>query len=246
MTKDDIFARIVDILQQTFDIEPARITRESRLGEDLDIDSIDAVDLIVQLKPLVADPSPTAPLLEALQDDPSEYVRRSVANHLNDIAKDHPARVADWLERHLPDASPERRALLRHASRTLIKRGDARVLAAWGQGAVLAGSARLQLGAARLCLGDTLELTAELRSTDRRAQALVVDLVIHHVKANGSTSPKVFKGWQLRLAPGEERCLTKRHAVRPITTRVYHPGWHRVELQVNGQVLAEAGFELVC
>jgi acyl carrier protein len=53
MTKDDIFARIVEILNQTFDIEPARITRESRLGEDLDIDSIDAVDLIVQLKPLV-------------------------------------------------------------------------------------------------------------------------------------------------------------------------------------------------
>ena len=53
MTKDDIFARIVEILNQTFDIEPARITRESRLGEDLDIDSIDAVDLLVQLNPLV-------------------------------------------------------------------------------------------------------------------------------------------------------------------------------------------------
>jgi len=53
MTKDDIFAKIVEILQQTFDIEPERIRRESRLGEDLDIDSIDAVDLIVQLKPLV-------------------------------------------------------------------------------------------------------------------------------------------------------------------------------------------------
>ena len=53
MTKDDIFAKIVEILQQTFDIDPARIKPEARLGEDLDIDSIDAVDLIVQLKPLV-------------------------------------------------------------------------------------------------------------------------------------------------------------------------------------------------
>ncbi len=53
MTKADIFAKIVEILQQTFDIEAARIKPESRLGEDLDIDSIDAVDLIVQLKPLV-------------------------------------------------------------------------------------------------------------------------------------------------------------------------------------------------
>jgi 3-methyladenine DNA glycosylase AlkC len=56
----------------------------------------------MQLKFLVADPSPTLPLLEALQDDPSEYVRRSVANHLNDIAKDHPGVVADWLERTCP------------------------------------------------------------------------------------------------------------------------------------------------
>ena len=82
----------------------------------------------MQLKALIADPAPTLPLLEALQDDPSEYARRSVANHLNDIAKDHPALVVDWVERHLSGATPERRALLKHASRTLIKQGDARML----------------------------------------------------------------------------------------------------------------------
>ncbi len=60
----------------------------------------------LQLKSLIADPTPTLPLLEALQDDASEYVRRSVANHLNDIAKDHPQLIAQWLERHLPGASP--------------------------------------------------------------------------------------------------------------------------------------------
>src|SRR5687768_3842006 len=59
----------------------------------------------LQLRPLIADPRPTLPLLRALQDDPSAYVRRSVANHLNDIAKDHPALVADWLDAHLPAAS---------------------------------------------------------------------------------------------------------------------------------------------
>jgi hypothetical protein len=64
------------------------------------------------------------------------------------------------------------------------------------------------------------------------------------VKANGSTSPKVFKGWNLTLAPGETRTLVKRHAVRPITTRVYHSGEHRVELQVNGAVVAAAVFAL--
>ena len=53
MSKDDLYRRISDILQNTFGIEPERISMDARLGEDLDIDSIDAVDLIVQLKPLL-------------------------------------------------------------------------------------------------------------------------------------------------------------------------------------------------
>lgn len=198
----------------------------------------------LQLRPLIADPAPTLPLLAALQDDPSPCVRRSVANHLNDIAKDHPAVIADWLQRHLPEASVERRALLRHASRSLIKAGDAAVLAAWGQGEALLGRAELAITPEQITLGEGVRLSATLTSLSRRPQALVVDVVIHHVKANGSTSPKVFKGWNLTLAPGETRTLAKQHAVRPITTRVYHPGAHRVDLQVNGAVVASAVFEL--
>jgi 3-methyladenine DNA glycosylase AlkC len=198
----------------------------------------------MQLRPLIADPSPTLPLLAALQDDPSPYVRRSVANHLNDIAKDHPTVVVDWLRRYLPDASPERRALLRHASRSLIKAGDTAVLDHWGQGAALQGRATLAVAPGSIALGDVVTLSATLTSLARQPQALVVDYVVHHVKANGRTSPKVFKGWSLTLAPGEVRTLVKRHAVRPITTRVYHPGAHRVALQVNGSVVAEDGFVL--
>jgi 3-methyladenine DNA glycosylase AlkC len=198
----------------------------------------------LQLKSLIADPSPTLPLLEALLDDDSEYVRRSVANHLNDIAKDHPALVADWVERHLPGAPRERHALLRHACRTLIKRGDARILAAWGLGAKLSGQAELRVTPQRIALGDSLTLEVMLQPGGKRAQALVIDYAIHHVKANGGTSPKVFKGWAVELASGETRTLRKSHAVRPITTRRYFAGIHRVELLVNGRVAAVASFEL--
>ncbi|RZS57895.1 DNA alkylation repair protein [Sphaerotilus mobilis] len=198
----------------------------------------------LQLKALVADPSPTRPLLEALQDDASAYVRRSVANHLNDIAKDHPERIADWLARHLPDASEARRALLRHASRTLVKQGDLAVLHAWGLGQPLQGHARLRIAPASICLGESVELGLTLISTSPEAQTLLVDYAVHHVKANGSTSPKVFKGWKLDLAPNESRAFVRRHALRPISTRTYHPGWHRVVVQVNGVAVAEAGFEL--
>ena len=198
----------------------------------------------LQIRSLIADPSPTLPLLHALQDDPSPYVRRSVANHLNDIAKDHPGLVADWLEQHLPKAPPERVALLRHASRTLVKRGDRRVLKAWGLGGRFRGEATLALSPMRVAVGDSLKLVATLASGANSKQTLAVDYVVHHVRANGESSAKVFKGWTLQLAPGEVRRLEKKHSLRPITTRRYYPGRHRVELQVNGTVVAESAFAL--
>ncbi len=198
----------------------------------------------LQLKALIADPSPTLPLLLALQDDESEYVRRSVANHLNDIAKDHPSLVAEWLEAHLPGASPERRALLKHASRTLIKRGDARILNAWGLGQKLRGEAGLKVAPKRVAIGDSIELAVALQSSARKAQKLVVDYAVHHVKANGGTSAKVFKGWVLELGAGEARLLRKRHPLKLITTRRYHAGRHAVDLLVNGEAVASAAFDL--
>lgn len=198
----------------------------------------------LRLQALVQDPSPTLPLLAALQDDPSEYVRRSVANHLNDIAKDHPAVVARWLQRHLPGASPQRSALLKHASRTLIKAGDPAVLAAWGLGQAFAGEATWRAAPARVAVGGELTLQLELRSRSARPQKLVIDYAVHHVKADGSTSPKVFKGWTLELGPRETRSLARRHSFKPITTRRYYPGEHTAELLINGQTLGAAKFHL--
>ena len=199
----------------------------------------------LRLQTLVFDPSPTLPLLLRLQDDPSAYVRRSVANHLNDIAKDHPALLAQWLATHLPGASAERSSLLRHASRGLIKQGDPAVLAAWGVGKALQGSATLACRPAALRLGETLQLSVQLHSTARSPQRLAIDYAVHHVKANGSTTPKVFKGWSILLSAGEQRTLQRAHAMKVITTRRYHPGAHRVDLRINGQVLAEVSFQLM-
>ena len=197
-----------------------------------------------QLKALIQDPSPTLPLLQALQDDPSEYVRRSVANHLNDIAKDHPHLVAQWLQEHLPQAGAPRRQMLKHASRTLIKAGDPAVLKAWGLGGRFKGHATLKVSPARVALGETVQLSLQLQSTSPRAQTLAIDYAVHHVKADGSTSPKVFKGWQLQLPGLGEVDLKKGHSMRLITTRRYHAGRHGVAVQINGQVVAEGSFVL--
>lgn len=198
----------------------------------------------LRLQALVVDPSPTLPLLRALQDDPSSYVRRSVANHLNDIAKDHPDLVAGWVHDHLIDAPDSRSALLRHASRSLIKAGHAPTLAAWGLASGLKGQATLTLSAARAAVGGEIALRVQLQSTARQPQQLVVDYAVHHVRANGGTSPKVFKGWKLTLAPGETRTLDKRHSLKPVTTRTLYPGTHTVDVRVNGVALAVAAFEL--
>ena len=198
----------------------------------------------LRLQALVADPTPTLPLLRALQDDPSAYVRRSVANHLNDIAKDHPQRVSDWVLAHRPGADARRTALLQHASRSLIKQGHGPTLEAWGLRSGLQGDAALTLSNSQARVGETLGLQVTLSSTGDAPQDLVVDYVVHHQRAHGSTSAKVFKGWKLTLGTGETRTLHKRHSLRPVTTRTLHPGRHRVELQINGQAVAEAAFDL--
>jgi hypothetical protein len=125
-----------------------------------------------------------------------------------------------------------------------VKAGDAAVLAAWGLGAAYRGTVALALSPGALALGEVLTITLDLQSTARAPQRLAIDYAVHHVKAAGHTTPKVFKGWVIELAPGERRTLVKRHALRVVTTRRYHPGAHAVDVRINGQVLAEAGFWL--
>jgi hypothetical protein len=107
------------------------------------------------------------------------------------------------------------------------------------------GEAALSVSPSRLRLGGHLQLCLQLRSTSRQAQALEIDYVVLHVKADGSRSPKVFKGWRLRLPAGQSVTLEKRHPMRAITTRRYHTGTHGVVLRINGQDSANAEFELL-
>ncbi len=199
----------------------------------------------LRLQALVRDPSPTLSILAALQDDPSEYVRRSVANHLNDIAKDHADLVVRWVREQLPEASDARRAMLKHASRTLIKEGHAPMLELWGAGQAFEGSARLDLSPRRVRVGESVALVVKLASTSTQAQRLVLDYAVHYVKANGTTSPKVFKGWTLSLAAGETRELRKSHSLREVTTRKLFAGRHAVVIQINGTAAAKAAFNLL-
>jgi 3-methyladenine DNA glycosylase AlkC len=198
----------------------------------------------MRLPKLIRDPHPILPILKSLIDDPEDYVRRSVANSLNDIAKDHADLVADFVAEHMAGASPERQQLLRHASRTLLKQGHGAALSNFGFAAPAGIDAAFSLDRPEIMLGESLVFKLAVRHTAKTAQKIMIDYAVHHRKANGMTSPKVFKWTSATLEPGATMEIEKRHAIRPITTRRYYPGAHRVVILVNGQEAADADFQL--
>ena len=194
---------------------------------------------------LKADPTLAAPILETLKADPSLYVRKSVANHLNDIAKDRPdwllLRLAEW-----PQDDPRTAWIVRHALRTLIKKGEPAALALIGVGHGAAVTVpRFSVDRGAVHLGDRIAIAAELVSESSSDQRLVVDYRIHYARAGGKTAPKVFKLKSLVLAAGETAKLGISQTIRDFSTRRHHPGRHRVELIVNGQTMAETAFDIL-
>jgi len=199
----------------------------------------------MRLPMFIENPSPVIELLEILKDDDEEYVRRSVANNLNDIAKDHPEIVADIAENWMIGASEERKKLIRHACRTLVKNGHKKTLRVLGYGAPKIADARFEILTPEVEFGKTLQFSLSINSASNRDQSLMIDYIIHHQKANGSTSPKVFK-WKSTTLPAKKTLTsTKNHAIKKITTRVYYPGVHTVEVMVNGVSVGMADFQLL-
>lgn len=198
----------------------------------------------IRLDALVEDPSPILPLLDALKDDPSEYVRRSVANNLNDIAKDHPDLVVSTCEVWSRGADEARLRLIRHALRTLIKSGHSGVFPLLGFTAdPNLEIGQLEISNEKISLGGVLEFELRMRSL-AASQRFVVDFAIHFIKANGKTSPKVFKLRNIKAREGEVFVVRKKHALKPITTRRYYSGEHVLAVHVNGREVARRPFVL--
>jgi 3-methyladenine DNA glycosylase AlkC len=198
-----------------------------------------------RLRALIADPGPTIPLLDALVDDPSAYVRRSVANHLNDIAKDHPAVALDCARRWLATGSDRAARVVRHGLRTLVKRGDPAALALLGfdHGAAVSLEA-LAVTPARLPVGGEVTIAFTLSARDGPART-VVDYVVHYAGARGARRPKVFKLTTRTLRPDRPQSFVRRHRFREVSVRKIYPGTHRIEVQVNGRVLGGVDVEVL-
>jgi 3-methyladenine DNA glycosylase AlkC len=200
-----------------------------------------------RLPDFVRDPSPVLPLLTRLRDDSSSYVRRSVANHLNDIGKDHPELLTGTARQWLDDAPvpASRQALLRHALRTAIKRGDAQALALFGHGqasVLKIQSANITPSKARI--GDSVTLHCTLHNPTAQAASALADWRVFYVKANGTLSPKVFKGSTVQIGAHGHSVLEKTLSLRQMSTRTHHPGRHTVEIVLNGHAHSIGHFDL--
>ena len=198
----------------------------------------------MRLPLFIKDPLPVIELLENLKDDEKEYVRRSVANNLNDIAKDHPDLVADIAARWMQGANQQRQKLIRHACRTLVKKGHIRTLQILGFAPPKIRSVNIEMLTPAVRFGDYMQFSLSICSDSSEEQALMIDYIIHHKKANGGTSPKVFKWKNIRLLAKKALVSTRKHAFKKITTRVYYAGLHRLEVIVNGVSVGTAEFVL--
>lgn len=197
----------------------------------------------IALNALKADPAPLLPILEQLYRDPNEGVRRSVANNLNDIAKDNPEVVIDLLRRWSTDGNSQTQWIVNHALRTLVKAGHPDALALVGAAAGAAVEVRqTAVEPSQIPMGGKVILTFDIVSTADESQELVIDYVVYLLRANGQHTPKVFKLCRRTIAPGEVLHITRAVDFRPVTTRRYYPGPHAVAPQVNGQIFEQVSF----
>lgn len=199
-----------------------------------------------QLRLFRKDPRPVLELLDLLKDDPELYVRRSVANNLNDIGKDHPELLLKIARSWMRNAGEDRRWIVRHALRSAIKRGEAGALRVLGFGEKANVSLRkVLLSPKRVFPGDAVDISFEVVNTGARKQRLLVDFSVGFVKADGKTRPKVFKLRTVELGPREAVRLGKKVSFREMTTRKHYPGKHGVDAIVNGRSEPIGSFELV-
>ncbi|OWR28265.1 hypothetical protein CDO73_19125 [Saccharibacillus sp. O23] len=190
------------------------------------------------------DPSAVLELLETLRADPSLYVRKSVANNLNDIAKDNPERVRETARRWY-GSDPLTDWIVRRGCRGLLRAADPEILALFGYAADAGGEqdlieqASLSAAPNLVAIGESVELRYSLRTRPGEPLRIRLEYAVDFVKASGRTSRKLFRLSDRTWNGGETLSGSRRHGFADLTTRKHYAGVHRVVLLVNGREYAE-------
>lgn len=195
------------------------------------------------LPSLKKDPSPILPILEKLKGDETDYVRRSVANNLNDIAKDNPEVTLEKAEKWIGH-SKETDWVVRHACRSLLKQGNTRALVLFGfQAPADITVSNLQLDHDSVRIGEEFTFQFELENKRPSSSKLRLEYIIDFVKKNGKTSPKVFQITENTFKAGGHH-FSKKQSFKDLTTRKHYPGLHCLRIIVNGAEKAAISFHL--
>ncbi len=202
-----------------------------------------------RLDSAIENPEAGIKILELLKFDDSLYVRKSVANHLNDIAKDHPLKVVEVLKkwsRECPTSyQKEFQFILHRALRTLIKKSHREAMALVKVDHHDPKKIRIynfNVNTSQINLGDKLIWQVELQNLSHDPQNFILDYEIHFIKANGKRSPKIFKGKKGQLKARENLRIQKSHHLKKITTMKFYNGKHSLRLLLNGKHFFEKEF----
>lgn len=198
----------------------------------------------VALPELKKNPNPILPILENLKTDSSEYVRRSVANSLNDISKDNPD-ILMKVAKQWKGISKETDGIIKHASRTLLKQGFPDILEYFG----LHNSDEIvlsdfQILIPKLKVGENLMFSFELQNASSKAKLVRLEYGIYFLRQNGTHSRKVFKISERQFQPNEKVEIQRKQSFKPITTRKYYAGQNKLSIIINGQERILADFEI--
>jgi len=196
------------------------------------------------LPSLKQDPTPLLAILDNLKQDPEEIVRRSVANNLNDIAKDNADVVIDIAKKWL-GSNKERDWLVKHGCRTLLKQGNSEVLKLFGFDSRFVKLSNFKIETPTVNIGKHLEFSFSLANTASKTQMVRLEYGLYYLKKNGELARKVFKISERELAANQGYDFNRKQSFKLITTRVFYPGIHQLAVIINGQEQQLKPFELV-
>lgn len=196
------------------------------------------------LPTLKTDPQPILPILDNLKNDESEFVRKSVANNLNDISKDNPELVIQIANRWKSE-SEYTDWIIKHGCRTLLKQGRSEVMQLFGFGSINDIAVHnFSLLTPKVKIGQALEFEFELQNKHSMKTKIRLEYGIYYQKANGSLSKKVFKISEKTYAGHSSTKITRKQSFKVITTRKFYTGLHQISLIINGQEVQKTDFEL--
>jgi len=198
----------------------------------------------IALQEYKKNPAGILPILHQLIDDPTEIVRRSVANNLNDIAKDNPQVVIDFVKQYL-GKSEQFDKTLKHACRTLLKKAYPEALALFGYDSSGIDLTAFEVITEKVNFGEYAQFTFTLKNTSAMVKKVRLEYGLYFLKKNGQLSKKVFKISERTLEANEVHQVDRKQSFKAISTRVYYAGTHQVSIILNGKEFSPENFELL-